>query len=229
MNRERALAEAAAVVAEELRESRKLTPIEAARRAWSPGRPPVEVMAQQIEAARRGGTASAPVTSLIEHGVTFREEPTSIDGAVRYWMVLEFDSPSNSTLLRDVLRVSRNRARDLWAGRTDYTGDELEHLCAVLRKPVGALTDMDGYLDDQRRKRKVTRGVDADATAYRDYIAAACALADAIEFEDRITTDPTVPADGSSSAAKLRADARQREIGTYRAAKEAFLQAVTTK
>lgn len=66
MNRERALAEAAAVVAEELRESRKLTPIEAARRAWSPGRPPVEVMAQQIEAARRGGTASTPVTSLIE-------------------------------------------------------------------------------------------------------------------------------------------------------------------
>jgi len=52
MNRGQALAAFAAVIADELRESRRLSPIEAARRAWSPGRPPVEVMAEEIRVAR---------------------------------------------------------------------------------------------------------------------------------------------------------------------------------
>lgn len=77
---------------------------------------------------------------------------TSTAGAVRYWMSLYLESPSNSTMLREVLRTGRDRGRDLWAGRVEYTASELERLCAILQLPVEAFTNFDVYRAQQRRE-----------------------------------------------------------------------------
>lgn len=68
-----------------------------------------------------------------------------------------------------------------------------------------------------------------DRVAYRAFIDAACALAGSVEFEDRLAIDPTIHADRSEEAAKMRAENRQKEIIAYRAAKDAFMEAVTAK
>ena len=49
--REQALQEAADVLAEGLAIVARLTPRQAAERAWHPGGPPIDVLAEQIQAA----------------------------------------------------------------------------------------------------------------------------------------------------------------------------------
>ncbi len=242
--------------------------------------------------------------------------------SVRYWMLLMLDSPGNSTLLREVLGASRDRARDLWAGRVDYTPEELERLCAILQKPLEAFVDYREYLAEQhgfyrapgdalrglreiagltvddaallahttpsylsmaeagatnftagyagmvtgalgryiadvasgtttateaieaarearhredelegRENARVVAGrVDAgltDGDAYRDYIAAACALATTVDITDRIATDPSYPGDRSATADRLRNRMLTDDLDRYRTAQAAFLATVS--
>lgn len=65
--------------------------------------------------------------------------------AVRYWTVRELSGPCNSTLLREILRTTRDHARDLWNGRCDYDDEELAVLGEVLRLPRIAFLDCNAY------------------------------------------------------------------------------------
>lgn len=84
-----------------------------------------------------------------------RKAPTraEIAGNVRSWLILELGCRNNSTALRDLLGVRSRRAQGLYAGRVDYTMDELIRLAIALGHPLEAFYDRDFYMLKHRAGR----------------------------------------------------------------------------
>lgn len=66
-----------------------------------------------------------------------------------------------------------------------------------------------------------------DGDAYRDYIAAACALATTVDVTDRIATDPSYPGDRIATADRRRKQMLADDLAHYRTAQAAFLATVS--
>lgn len=67
-----------------------------------------------------------------------------------------------------------------------------------------------------------------DREVYAAYVNAAIALATSVDVRDRIDTDPSYGADRGRAAQASRDEIRKSDLERFRAAKDAFLAAVTS-